>query len=468
MKKKSIIKGALFMFAAVLFFSCENEPLTGTFLDPSEQNPAAEGDFIANVAGSSFIADSTSVILYSDNKMEISGMKENGEEISLLVSNAAHGTFNLGWNGEGYNKGIYNDGQANSTPYITLIDGGGSGQLMIYEIDTIAKTITGTFKFVGVRMKTNENGMPVLDGNGMPILENIDIKNGAFNKIPYIREQGDGDGDGDGEEPTPQHEFFAKANGQDFIADTITVTEPINGNVPMLVIKAENADHEIIRIDIPKSLGIGNYDMEQLSDGTKLIGVFKDTDGNNLTSNPGTLRITEFDLIEGVLKATFQFKATDPMAQTNKIVNIREGNMTIYFEGVPGAYNRFKAEIDGITYEADSLDITTSVVNRYPRIEVVTTYRNQKLILKFPATITEGTFEMGPEVEVGNEVVGVYYPVNGVSIPYNSESGELTITNYDHEQGTIEGTFSFTATDTSGQDPTVYEVTAGDFFIILE
>jgi hypothetical protein len=49
-----------------------------------------------------------------------------------------------------------------------------------------------------------------------------------------------------------------------------------------------------------------------------------------------------------------------------------------------------------------------------------------------------------------------------VSIP-----GSLVITNYDLANGIIEGTFNFTGRDASGQDPTIYQITGGQFLVVL-
>lgn len=87
--------------------------------------------------------------------------------------------------------------------------------------------------------------------------------------------------------------------------------------------------------------------------------------------------------------------------------------------------------------------------------------------LTFPLTITEDTFDMETEVIVGDEIVARYTPLVGTSITYISSPGILTITNYDIDNGIIEGIFNFTGRDGSGQDPTVYQVTNGSFLVVL-
>ncbi|MDC7999801.1 DUF6252 family protein [Aequorivita todarodis] len=462
MKKMYLLKGMLLAFIVFQFFSCENEPLTGEFVQ-EEQNDADEGQFKAQIAGQEFIAASTSATMTSENELVITGSKPGGEDIVLGIANAAVGTFSLTTGGTNENAGAYFDGSVNLLPYISAQALGGSGQLKITELNTDAKTVSGTFSFVGFRVKVDGNGDPVLDGNGNPVMESIEISRGAFNAISYILDDTGGGGGN-----TPENEFFAKVDGVDFVPDTISVTEPLVGDVHMIKIEARNAERQLMRIDIPRSLGVGTFNMVRISDGTKLIALYNAGDGaENLTSDPGTITISEFDLEAGVLKATFNFTGTDPLNQLPDIVEVTEGSFTAYFEGVPGANNTFSANIDGAAYAPDELIVETSVVNQYPRVSITTTKDDKRMVLTFPLTVTEGTFEMGTEVIDGDEIVATYTPVVGTSITYVSIPGSLVITNYDLANGIIEGIFNFTGRDASGQDPTIYQITGGEFLVVL-
>lgn len=457
------LKGMLLAFLAFQFFSCENEPLTGEFIQ-QEQNDADEGQFIAKVAGQEYIASSASATLTTDNEMVITGLKPGGENISLSIKDAAVGSFNLSTGINNENAGTYFDGSINILPYISAAALGGSGLLNITEIDADAQTVTGTFSFMGVRIKVDGDGNPILDGNGDPVLEDIEITNGAFNAIPYVIDDTGGGGGGG----NPNNEFFAKVDGVDFIADSIFVTEPMVGDVHMINILARSNTGELMRIDVPRSLGDGTFDMVNISDGTKLIALYNAGNGaENLTSNPGSINISEFDLELGILKATFSFTGTDPLGQVPDTVEVTEGSFTVYFEGVPGANNAFTANVDGASYTPDDIVITTSIVNQYPRISITTTKGDQRMELTFPATVTVGAFDMGTEIIDGNEIVAYYTPEVGTSITYVSSPGSLVITNYDIPNGIIEGTFNFTGVDASGQDPTIHQITGGEFLIVL-
>ncbi len=463
MKKMYFLKGMLLLFVAFQFFSCENEPLTGEFIQ-NEENDADVGQFKAKVAGQEYIASSASATLTTDNEMVITGIKPGGENITLSIKDAAVGSFNLSTGANNENGGAYFDGSINVLPYVSAAALGGSGLLNITEIDADAQTVTGTFSFMGVRIKVDGDGNPILDGNGDPVLEDIEITNGAFNAIAYVIDDTGGGGGGG----NPNNEFFAKVDGVDFIADTISVTEPMVGDVHMIKIEAKSSTGELMRIDVPRSLGIGTFEMVNISDGSKLIALYNAGNGaENLTSNPGSITISEFDLELGILTATFSFTGTDPLGQVPDIVEVTEGSFTVYFEGVPGANNAFTANVDGASYSPDEIVITTSIVNQYPRITITTTKGDQRMELTFPATVTEGTFDMGTEIIDGDEIVAYYTPVVGTSITYVSSPGSLVITNYDIPNGIIEGTFNFTGVDASGQDPTIHQITGGEFLIVL-
>lgn len=463
MKKMNFLKGILLVFLAFQFFSCENEPLTGEFIQEEEQNQAEDGQFIAQIAGQQFIAASVSATLTSDNDLVITGTKPGGEAIVLAITNASEGSFSLTTGGSNQNSGAYFDGGINMLPYMSNQAMGGSGQLQITELDITETTVTGTFSFVGFRPKVDGNGDPILDGNGDPVMESIVISNGAFNQIAYIL-----DDTGGGGGTNPNNEFFAKVDGVDFIADTIRVSEPVVGDVHMIKIEAKSAEGAQIRIDVPRTLGVGTFNMVPISDGTKLIALYNSGDGaENLTSDPGTIIISEFDLETGILKATFSFTGTDPMNQLPDVVQVTEGSFTVYFEGVPGANNSFTANVDGTAYNPDEIVIETSVVNQYPRVTVTTRQGDQQMVLSFPLTVTEGIHDMGTEILEGNEIVATYTPIFGTSISYVSDPGSLVISNYDIDNGIIEGTFNFNGKDASGQDPTIYQITGGQFLIVL-
>jgi hypothetical protein len=83
--------------------------------------------------------------------------------------------------------------------------------------------------------------------------------------------------------------------------------------------------------------------------------------------------------------------------------------------------------------------------------------------LFFPSDIEVGTYELTTNLIDGSEKFMQYTPEIGVSMTYISSPGTLTILDYDLEDRIIEGTFTYSAIDLTSQDPTIYEVTGGEF-----
>jgi len=186
MKKTYLIQGVLLLFLAFQFNSCSDEPLEGEFLENEGPSGVGEGEFKASIAGQSFTADVAAAVLSGSNDLMISGSKISGEHISLKVANAEEGDFVLTWDGENQNIATYADGNPGNEPYVTDGEDGGSGEMKITKMDTVAKIITGTFSFTGVRTKLDSAGNPVLDGDGNSVMENIEITNGVFNSIDLM------------------------------------------------------------------------------------------------------------------------------------------------------------------------------------------------------------------------------------------------------------------------------------------
>ena len=462
MKKNQILKWIFIAFVAFQFNSCVDEPLEGEFPEPDDPNLIEEGGFVATIGSISFTADEASGNLNQSNTMTLTGtISSTGERIVLVVENPAVGVFNIITGLGSDNGATYFETGDSTNPYISAGIYGATGELIINEYDIINSTITGTFSFEGARIALDSDGNPILDGQGNPTIETEDITNGAFNKISFTNED-----EGGGETPI-QDEFFAKVDGVDFVTDAVTTTLNEVFGVSVVKIVAENEQGQIMRIDIPEDLGVGTFAMESLSDGTELISLYNPaTGGENLTSNPGTITITRFNTNTGVIEATFSFTATDPINIDPTIAEITEGSFKVDYIAEPGdVTSTFTAEVDGVFYNPDLLNVGESVFNGINRFTITTVNSDtgERMGLFFPTDIEIGTYVMDMTLINGTEIFSQYTPEFGVSSTFISNPGTLTIIDYDVEARIIEGTFSYTATDQLNTDPTVYEITTGEF-----
>ncbi|GAB5399382.1 MAG: hypothetical protein Aureis2KO_09670 [Aureisphaera sp.] len=468
------------MLVALLAFgftACDNEPLEGEFVQEEQGNSAEEGEFIATVGVSNFVAEIVNATYFTaSDVIIINGVKANGEVITLSIGAPDVGTFSLTSSAATANSGTYFpiDGDF----YFTEGLNGGTGQLDISSFDQELQTVSGTFAFLGVRQQLDANGDPVLDSSGNPLYESRTISDGAFNSIPFdINDTGDGGDGGDdgGDDPTdPADSFFANVDGVEFEDIELVVNETIVGGIDMLNVIATRANGGTIRIDIPRDLGVGTFEFNTpISDGTDLIAIFDNGGGGeSLTSYTGTINITEFSSITGKLAATFSYEASDPLQDPSPVViNVTDGEFNVDFlPDSSGAETVFTAEIDALEYIPTSIEVTDEPFGDDVRLITITTINsdeNRSLTIQFPDDITVGTYDMAPIFEIGDEKVGLLNPDIGNSILFRSNPGTLTISSIEYSSGIIEGSFNFTAQDIDGIDPTIYEITNGNFVVTM-
>ena len=212
--------------------------------------------------------------------------------------------------------------------------------------------------------------------------------------------------------------------------------------------------------------------MEAISDGTKIIGLYNsNTGGENLTSNPGSITITELDTEEGKIVATFTFTGSDPLGGDPTVVQVTAGAFTLYFEGIPGSGPKpFTAEVDSVLYEPDpaNIGVTSTLQGGVERVTLATTFNSQSMSLSFPKDIIPGSYIMSTSLVSPENVIAIYNPMSGSTPNFVSSPGTMTIVSYDSMSGNIVGTFSYTAVDISGGDPTTYDVANGEFRVTIE
>ena len=231
-----------------IHFSCVNEPLEGDFPQDDGVLNIEDGEFRANVGIGDFSTGLAVGVLSNTDLLTITGtVPDTGESIVLTIENPGVGTFNITAGLGTQNSGVYIETNPEN-PFVSDGTFGVFGQLNITEFDAQNATVSGTFSFTGARVVLDVDGNPVLDSNGQPTLETEEITNGIFNKIPYTTEDQGGGG-------TPiTDEFFAKVDGVNFDAESVTTSLNTVAGVSVVKIVAVNELGEIIRIDLPEDL----------------------------------------------------------------------------------------------------------------------------------------------------------------------------------------------------------------------
>ena len=480
MKKLQLLNWMLIAFLALQFTSCTNEPLEGEFPQQDTSGEIVPGSFTALVNDVAFTAAFTTASVNVDGDFTITGVSSNNTAILLTASPLANGSYDLTLNPTNNDNGAsYFDVQSETFPFLTLGDIGGGGTLIITNYNETDLIISGTFNFIAARAALDADGEPITDANGDVIIQNASITQGVFTDIQMTFDENPGGGDpgggGGSEDPVDVDQFFALVNGQEHEDQVLTTTLNTVGNDMVFKVEAQTATGSMMRIDIPFDMGIGTFDMEDgISDGTKLIGIYNpNIGGENLSSNPGSITFTEFDTQNGVIAASFSFTARDPLGEDPSVYQVTQGSFTVYFEGTePPALMPFKAVIDGADFEPsgvnDILEITDQEVNGMNVKLITATLENGRTMkIGFPSdTITPGVYPMSTDLENGDQTIGLYTR-EGSSIEFVSNPGVLTIESYDQETGDISATFSFTAVNPDGVDPTVIQITEGVFNLNL-
>jgi len=455
MKKFQLFNWILFALLALQFSACEDQASITEIPGGGGPIGIGDGEFVAIVEGAEFESDSVSAYISLENILVLTGINTvSGESIIIRVQDPIVGILDITAGIGNQNIGIYTDGEDPLDPYTTDFELGGTGELTISNINDNLMTISGTFSFTAAKN--------FVDASGNTITEIIEIESGQFSQIPLIYED-EGDIPLDGE-------FSAKVDGFDFNPISLETRLDTIGGTVIITLEALNNEGALIRIDIPEDLGVGTFEMSSLSNGTNLIGLYNsNTGGENLTSSPGTIEITEFFIERGIIEATFNFTASDPLHEDSTIAEITEGAFKIVY-GSPEPVSIFKAEIDGELFSPDSLTVEELLFEETSIfvLTAIDSETDQKIELFFPSLIEVGVYEMSPILIDGSEKVGEYIPDTNDPVIFSSNPGEFTITEYNLEGGIIEGTFSFNALDNDGADPSQYEITEGEFTLVFQ
>ncbi len=148
---------ALVLLTSLSFlFSCNNEPYEGPI--PGPNAPAANGELKIDFDGQTFISNVNEATI-ANNVVVIKGTKTSGAFFEISIPSAGIGSYSL--ENDPLNFKLSYSTTAGTVPFNAEDDDSGAfadfstysdnSQIVISTIDTVKKTISGTFKFTGVR-----------------------------------------------------------------------------------------------------------------------------------------------------------------------------------------------------------------------------------------------------------------------------------------------------------------------------
>lgn len=274
----------------------------------------------------------------------------------------------------------------------------------------------------------------------------------------------------------PQGQLVAEVDGTPFSSNSTNTGAFYYQN--MLSLSGTNTLGTIL-LTVPEITAAGTFDLS-LGSTNDSFGTYVVTGEDGYLSEAenggsGQLIITKFDLENNLISGTFEFTAirhnvVDPQNSFIETVVISNGSFTdveMIIDDIPGnANNSLSAMVDGVNYIPSSVHAQVVTMSGQSNIMVTSnnTTTNQNVSLTIPSDVTVGThsFTSMP----GSGINGNYSPdIGNSNIYFVSISGSITITNYDVANGTMEGTFFFTAGDFMQQDPATFEITNGVFDI---
>ena len=213
----------------------------------------------------------------SPNFIQIAGYKANGENFLFLVnSTGGVGTYPandniLAYTPPGSEYGYWSTNINNPSE--------NTGSITITNINTVTKTISGTFSFKGYWSDTDVTNIAP-----------IQFTNGVFTNIPYTDQVDSGDS------------FYAKVNGTEFVdVDLLVLELGINGQ-DYYSIGAQNAALNSMTVSVRTNIVVQTYPITG-NNATDVVQIIYSLDGIDYRANSGNVKITEKTATR--LKGTF-------------------------------------------------------------------------------------------------------------------------------------------------------------------
>ncbi|BCY29244.1 DUF6252 family protein [Flavobacterium okayamense] len=332
MKKINLV---LSVFAILFFAACSDvEPLDPSLLSNSGNNSGGNNGggsgsggngggsggssgssvFKADFDGQTWNANTTQAIVNS-SYIALTGIHLNGSFFQITIPNGTVGTYT--WANSSPNNPMavtYSPGsgqtsflslsnsQASGTGYVGYTD---TAEIVISSINTTNNTISGTFKFTGVRFDST--------------LTNTETKvftNGVFNLSYTANNTSPGN-----------NSFFCKVDGADY--NPTNVDGYITGSQISLI--GRRGAVETISLTLNQTISPGTYPLDDLPLGNNNIGMYNlDNTGNIFGADPGTVTITTHNTSSKRIVGTFEFTATSFL--TSGSYQITNGSFDIIYQ----------------------------------------------------------------------------------------------------------------------------------------
>jgi hypothetical protein len=296
--KKAILCAIILL---VGFASCKKETSI-------ESGSNASGNFTATIDGTKWAASSTKqAASILGGVITITGVSADNREINLSIADSVAGTYPLSQTSA--SLGAYADIDSSVLYAFSSNQGSDTSQaggvVTVTQIDSIAKTISGTFSFKAWRD---------IDGRQK------NITNGVFTKIPYVTSL---------PSTSAKDTLLASIDGKAFTAINIQAAATSG---QMTIIGATADGTQSIGLLLPANAASGTYTLGAAN--PSYLGAYtliSSSSSTGFVSTTGSITITSNNTSAMRIKGTFQFTAADPSGTTTSTHAIASGVFSVYY-----------------------------------------------------------------------------------------------------------------------------------------
>jgi len=257
----------LFLFFSIFLVSCGDvEPIDPAVINDGINN-TGETSLTATFNNQNFIATGFQAVKTGTTFL-IQGFRTNGSNFSFAVSGITAGTYPA----NSINNLIYY--QPAGTEFVywgfhPTDTNANTGAVVITQVDTVNKTVSGTFQFTGFWSNTDDN------------LPSISFTNGQFSNIPYT------------EDALSDDVFNATLNGQPFTTDLVAVSEVGTATQTFIVVSGIDAQGRVINVNLNSTLEAGTYAITSNIGNDVQLALKIPAQNLDAFANSGSVTITE-------------------------------------------------------------------------------------------------------------------------------------------------------------------------------
>lgn len=238
MKNIKFFAGFFLILTSFTFTSCENEPIDSNINLDDFGGGGIGGPMVfkADFSGNTWNGTIAQAVI-SGNLISLGATRADGSTFSVLLSGNTTGTYPansniIAYTPTGSEFGYWSVNLANESEL--------TGSIIISNINTVNKTISGTFSYKGYWS----------DSSTTSILP-VDFTNGIFTNVPYTSSS-----------PVSDDSFFAKIDGTEFVEEQIdaALLTDVSGMPDQISVVGSKNNGDRVGLNIIRSLSVGTYE----------------------------------------------------------------------------------------------------------------------------------------------------------------------------------------------------------------